>query len=625
MKSKLLLLLTGWLLAMVAAHADSKADKARADYIRSHYAKFEYRIPMRDGTRLFTSVYIPYDRTQTYPILLQRTPYEVSPYGAGNYKTRLGPSESFEKAGYIFVFQDVRGKFMSEGNFVNMRPQDAASKGGNATDDATDTYDTIDWLVKHLPDNNGKVGMWGISYPGYYTSVASIHAHPALKAISPQAPIANWFFDDFHRRGAFVTPMAFLFFDTFDKPRDGTMTVWPEGHKMPTPDGYQFFKALGPLSNVNKTYFKHQRPFWDEIIAHPNYDAYWQARNVLPHLTNTRPQTLVVGGWYDTEDLYGALATYATMSHDNKKDNVRLVMGPWYHGQWNRGDGTHMGSAQFGFDTSKWFQDNVQFPFFEHVLKGKKEPQLARATVFETGANRWRTFANWPPKHTQRKTLYLAGNEQLQANPDSHGGFSDYVSDPNKPVPQSTAITRGWAREYMASDQRFAARRPDVLVFDSEVAKADMTIAGKVKVNLWFATDQSAADIIVKLVDVFPGINENTGKKDDATGNRHELVRWGVIRGRFRNSFSHPEPFVPGKPTQVQFDLYDILHTIKRGHRLEVQIQSSLFPFLDLNPQKYVPNIFAANKSDFVRATHKIYHSEQYPSTVSFQVLPSSQ
>ncbi|WP_115720390.1 CocE/NonD family hydrolase [Gallaecimonas mangrovi] len=610
------------LVSTAFAAEPAKADKERADYIRSHYAKFEYQIPMRDGVKLFTSVYIPYDRSKKYPILMQRTPYQVAPYGADKYKTRLGPSESFEKAGYIFVFQDIRGRFMSEGKFVNMRPQDAAEKGGKATDDATDAYDTIDWLVKHIPDNNGKVGQWGISYPGYYTSVSSIHAHPALKAISPQAPIANWFRDDFHRRGTFVTPMAFLFLDTFDKPRKGPISVWPEGHKLYTPDGYQFFKELGPLSNANKEYFHHKRPFWDEITEHPNYDAYWQARNVLPHLKNTKPETLVVGGWYDTEDLYGALSTYATMSHGNKKSNVRLVMGPWFHGQWNRADGSHMGTAQFGFDTTKWYQDHVQLPFFEHYLKGKKEPELAKAIVFETGANRWRTFDSWPPKHTESKTLYLGGGEKLLDHKDPKGGFSDYVSDPNKPVPQSTSITRGWAREYMAADQRFAARRPDVLVFDTPVAKHDMTIAGRLKVNLWFSTDHTAADIIVKLVDVFPGTDENTGLKDDDTGNRHELVRWGVIRGRFRNSFSKPEPFVPNKPTEVKFDLYDVFHNIKRGHKLEIEIQSTMFPFLDLNPQKYVPNIFEAKKADFERATHKVYHSEQYPSSVTFNVLP---
>ncbi|ROQ24340.1 CocE/NonD family hydrolase [Gallaecimonas pentaromativorans] len=609
------------LLTSMAWADETAADKERADYIRSHYAKYEYQIPMRDGTKLFTSVYVPYDHSKKYPMLMQRTPYTVSPYGLDQYKTRLGPSESFEKAGYIFVFQDVRGKFMSEGTFVNMRPQDAGEKGGKAVDDATDAYDTIDWLVKHVPDNNGKVGQWGISYPGYYTSVSSINAHPALKAISPQAPIADWFFDDFHRNGAFVTPMAFLFFDTFDKPRDGTISAWPEGHKLPTPDGYQFFKDLGPHSNVNKDYFKNDRPFWNEITQHPNYDSYWQARNVLPHLGNTKPATLVVGGWYDTEDLYGALATYATMSHKNNKDNVRLVMGPWFHGQWNRADGSSLGEAHFGFDTTKWYQDNIQLPFFEHYLKGKDEPELARATVFETGANRWRTFDTWPPKHTQPETLYLGSNQQLLKQKDPAGGFSDYVSDPNKPVPQSTAISRGWDREYMTADQRFAARRPDVLVFDTPVAKDDMTIAGQLNLDLWFSTDQSAADIIVKLVDVFPGTDENTGLKDDATGNRHELVRWGVMRGRFRDSFSDPKPFVPGQPTEVKFALYDVLHTIKRGHKLEIQVQSSMFPFLDLNPQKYVPNIFEAKKSDYVRATHKIYHSAQYPSSVSFNVL----
>ncbi|WP_193165575.1 CocE/NonD family hydrolase [Microbulbifer hainanensis] len=612
-------LLSGF--AQAAEDAEKKKADERAAYIRSHYAKYEYQIPMRDGAKLFTSVYIPYDRKDKYPILMQRTPYRVAPYGVGQYKTKLGPSEIFEKEGYIFVFQDVRGKFMSEGKFVNMRPQDAFDKGGKAVDDATDAYDTIDWLVKNVPNNNGRVGMWGTSYPGYYTAVSAIHSHPALKAISPQAPIADWFFDDFHRNGAFVAPMAFLFFDTFDKQRDGLMAAWPEGMKARTPDGYQFFRELGPLSNVNKKYFKGTRPFWNELTEHPNYDDYWKARNVLQHFDNVKPQVLIVGGWYDTEDLYGPLATYRTMSENNDKDNVHLVMGPWYHGQWNRGEGDHMGEAQFGFDTSAWFQQQVLLPFFNKNLKGADAPDPERVTVFETGANRWRSFANWPPKKGDAVTLYLGADANLLKQREAKGGYSDYVSDPNKPVPHSAHISRGWDRPYMAEDQRFSARRPDVLVFDTPPAEQDQTIAGPVDVDLWVSTSQSAADFVVKLVDVFPGKDVNTDEVDAETGNRHELVRWGVMRGRFRNSMSNPEPFEPNKPTRVKFQLLDVLHTIKRGHRLEIQVQSSMFPFLDLNPQKYVDNIFQAKPEDFVRAEHRVYHSEQYPSAIHYQVV----
>lgn len=601
--------------------ADKKAQDDRADYIRSHYAKYEYQIPMRDGTKLFTAVYIPYDKSNKYPMMMQRTPYRVAPYGADKYKKALGPSEIFEKEGFIFVFQDVRGKFMSEGTYVNMRPQDAGDKGGKAIDDATDTYDTIDWLVKNIPNNNGKVGMWGTSYPGYYTSVAAINSHKALKAISPQAPIANWFYDDFHRNGAFSTPMAFIFFDTFDKQREGQFAYWPEGMDSTTPDGYDFFKKLGPLSNVNKQYFKGERPFWNELTQHPNYDEYWQQRDVLQHLNNVKPATLVVGGWYDTEDLYGPLATYEKMSKGNKKDNVHLIMGPWYHGQWNRGDGTTMGEANLGFNTSEWFQERILLPFFKHNLKGTDEEALASATIFETGANRWREFDTWPPKKGKNVTLYMGSNEQLLTTTDKQGGASEYISDPNKPVPHSAHTSRGWDRPYMAEDQRFTARRTDVLVFNSEVATHDQTIAGTIDLNLYVSTSQSAADFVVKLVDVFPGMDESSNKVDTATGNRHELVRWGIMRGRFRDSMSDPKPFEPNKPTLVKFELLDVLHTIKRGHKLQIQVQSSMFPFMDMNPQKYVDNIFEAKPEDFVKAQHTLYHSEQYPSAIKFKVI----
>jgi putative CocE/NonD family hydrolase len=504
-----------------------------------------------------------------------------------------------------------------------MRPQDAYKRGRDAVDDATDSFDSIDWLVKNLDNTNKKVGMWGSSYPGYYTSVATINSHKALKAVSPQAPIADWFFDDFHRNGAFVTPMAFLFFDSFDKQRDGPKSHRFERNKLPTPDGYEFFKALGPLSNVNKHHFKGERPFWNEIIEHPNYDDYWQARSVLPHLNNTKPATLVVGGWFDTEDLYGPLNTYQAMSKNNRNDHVNLVMGPWSHGQWYRNSGRKLGDVDFGFNTGHWFQDNIQLPFFKHHLKGDKAPKLSQATMFETGANRWRQFDQWPPKYTSNKTLHLAANELLssKAATQASTGHSEYISDPNKPVPFSASINSGWNKPYMVEDQRFAARRTDVLVFNADAATQDTTIAGPVKIDLWLSTSQSAADIVVKLIDVYPGKDANTNKADKENGDRHQLVRWGVIRGRFRDSFSEPKAFTPNKPTRVTFNLDDVLHTIKRGHKLQIQIQSSFFPFIDINPQKYVDNIFEAKAEDFVKATHKVYHNNSHQSKIEFTTL----
>ncbi len=609
------------IISIVSAKDEEKVND-RANYIRSHYAKYEYQISMRDGVKLFTSVYIPNDDSKKYPMLMKRTPYRVAPYGLDKYKKSLGPSESFETEGYIFVFQDVRGKFMSEGEFINMRPQNAAKNKDIDVDDATDTYDTIDWLVKNISNNNGRVGMHGTSYPGYYASVGAINSHKALKAISPQAPIADWFFDDFHRNGAFVTPMAFIFFDSFDKQREGQLEYWPEKMKLSTHDGYEFFRSLGPLSNVNKNYFEGTRPFWNELTEHPNYDEYWKSRNVLQHLTKIKPAVLIVGGWFDTEDLYGPLSTYQTMSKNNKDEKVKIVLGPWSHGQWNSNKKTtSLGEANFGLDSGKWFQENVQLPFFNHHLKNTEDSKIATATVFETGANRWRKFANWPPKKSKEQTLYFGANEKLLTQTESKTALTEYISDPNKPVPNTAHIDRGWSRDYMVEDQRYTARRPDVLVFETEVADIDQTIAGAIDLNLWFSTSQSAADIVVKLVDVFPSKDVNTDKIDKITGNRHELVRWGVIRGRFRNSMSHPEPFVSNQPTAVNFELYDVLHTIKRGHKLQIQIQSSMFPFIDRNPQKYVANIFDAKEEDFMKAVHTIYHSAEYPSSLTFRTI----
>ncbi|WP_286232922.1 CocE/NonD family hydrolase [Thalassotalea sediminis] len=600
----------------------AEANNKRAEYIRENYAKYEYEIPMRDGKTLFTAVYVPYDVSKPYPILMQRTPYSVGPYGINKYRSSLGPSEAFEKDGFIFVFQDVRGRFRSQGTYDNMRPQDAYKRGKKAIDDATDTYDTVEWLVKNIDNNNGNVGMYGVSYPGYYTSVASINAHPALKAISPQAPIADWFFDDFHRNGAFALPMAFVFFDRFDNFPTEKHSHWPTGQDMATHDGYQFFLDLGPLSNVNDKYFHHKRPFWDDLVNHPNYDEYWQSRDLLQHLGNTKPATLVVGGWYDTEDLYGPLKTYQTMSHNNKKDNVQLVMGPWYHGQWNRGDGSKMGEADNGFNTSAWFQKNVLLPFFKEHLKKADSANIAKATIFDTGADRWHRFGTWPPKAAKKQTLYLTANETISnEKPTAKTSFSEYVSDPNKPVPHSKAIGRGWDRPYMAEDQRFAARRPDVLIFETAPLTEDLTLAGNIDLKLKFSTSQTAADIIVKLVDVFPAKNENTNKLDKELGNRHELVRWGSIRGRFRESMSEPKPFKANEVTPVNFELYDVMHTFKRGHKLQIMVQSSMFPFLDRNPQNYVDNIFKATATDFVKANHRIYHQADQASTIEISVM----
>ena len=610
--------------------AKTKSDAERAEYVRSHYTKFEYRIAMRDGVHLFTSVYVPNDASasQTYPMLLVRTPYSVAPYGASRYKERLGPNAEYEKDGFVFVFQDVRGAHMSEGVFVNMRPQ----TDGKGIDESTDTFDSIEWLVKNVPHNNGKVGQWGVSYPGFYTSAGAINSHPALKAVSPQAPIADWFRgDDMHRHGAFNLQLGFAFFSGFGKPRpEPTDNEESDPFEFGTPDGYQYFLDVGPLSNL-KSRFEKDKPvaFWDEISAHPNYDDFWQSRNLLPHLKGVKAATLVVGGWYDTEDLYGPLATFRAINAQNPGVRSTLVMGPWTHGGWARSDGNAVGDADFGFKTSLTFQP-VELAFFKHWLKGADDPKLPRAWVFETGSNRWRKFDAWPPAGVREKALYLGDKGGLSFAPAgaSASSFDEFPSDPAKPVPYTTEISTHWSRHYIAADQRFTASRPDVLVYQSEPLERDITLAGPLRANLWVSTSATDADWVIKLIDVSPGKLPGWTEADEKAGTRNRggqqtLVRGEPFRGRFRDGLDSPKPFVPDQPTEVAFDINDVFHTFQRGHRIMIQVQSSWFPFIDRNPQHYVPNIFEAKEEDFVRATHRVYRDAQHPSSISVGVLPA--
>jgi len=614
------------LLMLCLSWAPQTAD-SHTDYIRQHYSKFEYRIPMRDGVKLFTSVYLPNDTSQPYPMLMVRTPYSVAPYGADQYKTRLGPSQTFDTEGYIFVFQDVRGKYLSEGEFDNMRPHQPDTPRPQNTNESTDTYDTITWLLVNIPNHNGNVGQWGISYPGFYAAAGMIDSHPALKAVSPQAPIADWFWDDMHHHGAFVLPLAFNFFSSFGVPRKEPSIERNPRFDHGTPDGYQFFLDLGPLSNVNRNYFKGEIPFWNDLAAHPNYDAFWQARNILPHLNNIKAAVLIVGGWFDTEDLYGPLSIYRETEKRNPKTFNALVMGPWRHGGWARGDGRTLGEADFDFATSLDYQRRIIEPFFRHHLKGAPNPNLPEASVFETGANRWRSFNSWPPKNLTQATFYLHEKQGLsQVKPeqtDTDQANDDFISDPAKPVPYTAEILNGWAKEFMVEDQRPFGRRTDVLVYQTEVLQEDLTFAGPIMANLWVSTSESAADWIVKVIDVLPpdSPDEEIDGRSVVLGGAQRLVRWEAIRGRFRESYSAPKPFTPNEITQVKLPLQDVLHTFKKGHRVMVQIQSTLFPFLDRNPQTYVPNIFEAKEEDFVKATHRIYRSADHPTSIQVGVL----
>ena len=572
---------------------------------------------MRDGKRLFTTVYLPRDTTRRYPILLRRTPYATD-----GHLEQLGPGEAFARAGYIFAYQDVRGRYQSEGDFVDVRPYRPVKGDSTAIDETTDTYDTIDWLVKHLPHNNGRVGQYGISYLGFYSTMGLIDAHPALKAVSPQAPVTDWFLgDDWHHNGAFFLADGFGFLYSFGVPRPQPTPRREPAFDYGTPDSYQFFLRLGPLPNVDLRYYQGRIPFWEELMAHGTYDAFWKARDPLPHLRNVRPAVMTVGGWFDAEDLWGTLAVYRAVERNNPGAYNILVMGPWFHGGWYLTDGSKLGDVEFGAKTSDYYHERIELPFFEHFLKEKADPQLPEASVFETGANRWRSFDAWPPKGLRQASLYLHADGRLAFDPPSGeaAAFDEYVSDPAKPVPYIGRVMRDRGEDYMIADQRFAATRPDVLVYRTEPLTESLTVAGPIPATLFVSTTGTDADWVVKLIDVYPDDTASSGGV--AVGGYQQLVRAEIMRGKFRNSYERPEPFVPNRPTRVELTLPDVLHTFLKGHRVMVQVQSSWFPLVDRNPQRFV-DIYRAQESDFRKATHRVYRSARLPSKIGLALLP---
>lgn len=594
------------------------------------YTKYEYRIPMRDGVKLFTSVYVPKDDSKPYPMLMSRTPYSVGPYGADKYRDNLGPSPLFAKEGYIFVYQDVRGRWMSEGEFVNMRPQIPNKKGPSDVDESSDTYDTIDWLLKNVKNHNGKVGLWGISYPGFYTAAGMIDAHPALKAASPQAPINDWFVgDDFHHNGVLFLPHCFNFMANFGKPRPGPTKTFPYlKFEHGTPDGYDFFLKMGPLANADAKYLKGEVAFWNEAMKHGTYDEFWKARNLRPHLKDVKPAVLTVGGWFDAENLFGALETYKNVKKQSPEVPANtLVMGPWVHGGWSRDDGDKLGDVKFNSKTSPYYREHIELPFFEYHLKGKGNWKPPEAWVFETGTNVWRKYDAWPPKGAERATLYLRDNGHLirDRRPDSAANgeaFDEFVSDPAKPVPYYDKTAIGMEKEYMDADQRFASHRPDVLGYQTGVLTDDLTIAGPIQVTLHVSTTGTDADWVVKLIDVYPDDypDPDPNPTNVKMGGYQQLVRGDIFRGKFRNGFEKPEPFEPGKPAVVKFTMNDTCHCFRTGHKVMVQVQSTWFPLADRNPQTFC-DIYTAKESDFKRATHRVYHSADMPSEVTVQVV----
>ena len=611
------------LLALLVLPAVTHAQESTYEYIRNHYTRQTVKIPARDGVKLHTIIYSPKDGDHKYPIMLRRTPYGIAPYEDDKMPGTLGPNSLFVREKYIFVYQDVRGRFMSEGEFENMRPHRPVRKSVKDIDESTDTFDTIDWLIKHVENHNGKVGLQGISYPGFYCSAGMIDHHPALVAVSPQAPIADWFFDDFNHHGAFFLSHAYGFFPRFGKPRPELTTKGYPGFTFPTPDGYKFFLETGTMKNLSTKYLQGKYPFWDTMAAHPNYDKFWKERNLLPHLKNVAPAVMTVGGWYDAEDLYGIFNTYQTVEKQNPGIFNILVVGPWSHGGWSRAGQPSLGDIHFGVNPNPFFQKDVELAFFNHFLKGRPKLDLPEALMFETGKFAWQRFDHWPPKDTKKVTWHFGPKQTLGAKSEEKDGFDEFVSDPRKPVPYTAALSTGMRPEYMTDDQRFASRRPDVLNYMTEALGDEVTLAGPLDVTLKVSTTGTDADWVVKLIDVYPPDYRDPNQAGKPMGGYERMIRSEVIRGRFRNSFEKPAAFEPGKVETVKLRLLDVLHTFKKGHRVMIQVCSSWFPLIDRNPQTFVPNIFEAKEGDFRRATHRVYRSAEAASGVEVGILPA--
>jgi len=610
-----------------------------ASRVKERYTKYEYHIPMRDGARLYAAVYVPKDTSQKYPFLLTRTPYSIAPYGVDHYRTSLGPSEHFEKEGFIFVYEDARGRYMSEREFLQVRPYHPNKKSNKDIDESTDTYDTIEWLLANIPNNNGRVGMVGISQPGFHVAASLMDAHPALKAASPQAPTADYYMgDDVYHNGAFMLGANFGFYGFFT-PRRGEPSAPKQrlDFDFGTPDAYEFFLKMGPLADASRRYFNGEAAYWQEIVDHPNYDEFWQSRSLWRFMNNVTPAVLNVGGWFDAEDPMGPLHIYRAVEKNNPSTTNLLVMGPWCHGCWSRGDGDRLGNLTFNVKTAAFFREQIQFPFFVKYLKDKPI-DMPEAWMFLTGLNEWRRLDAWPPKGLQPKSLYLHAGGRLSSDApinDGRDSFDEYISDPNKPVPYVGYVADGMTRDYMTEDQRFAASRTDVLVYQTEPLEDDLTIAGPIKVNLQVSTSGTDSDFVVKLIDVYPGdypqpLSPETrpGASTQPApanavkmGGYQQLVRGEPFRAKFRNSFKHPEAMIPNKPTAISYDLPDVYHTFRKGHKIMVQVQSSWFPLVDRNPQKFM-DIPKAAATDFQKATQRIYRSRSLSSSVTVSVEP---
>lgn len=609
----IVLLFTGLLVNVCTAQADSIG----------FYKKTSAMISMRDGIKLNTIIFSPVGAKQALPVLLQRTPY-----GAGGNNLPDDTTVSVNlfgtyygdmlKEGYFIVFQDIRGKYNSEGKMEIHQPLIHAEQKG-AIDESTDTWDTVDWLIKNLQGNNGKAGILGISYPGWLALVGAVDPHPALKASSEQACMGDLFLgDDFHHNGAFRLSYGMEY--TYEVEYDHTTD---SDFPFPQYDLYDWYLKLGPLKNVNEKYFHNKIPTWNNFVKHPDYDAFWQKNSPLNYIEYAQIPQLHVGGYYDQEDINGPQLMYHHMEKKDKNNYNHIVLGPWNHGQWARGKADSLGKISFGGPTAFWFQA-LQKSWFDYWLKGIGNGKFEEAYCFQTGSNEWKTYQSWPPKEAEIKKLYAQpGNTASFEKPKSIKGSVSYVSDPAKPVPYRTLpieATYGpgsrW-KPWQVEDQRFVYTRPDVASFTMEKLTTDLTVTGKITAHLFAGTTGTDADWIVKLIDVYPDFDTTS-----LSMSGYQLpVAMEVFRGRFRKSFSKPTPLTPGKPEEFIIDLHDINHTFKAGHRVMIQVQSTWFPVIDRNPQKFVPNIFEAKETDFIKATQTIYCNQQYATYIELPVM----
>ena len=597
------------LLSLILMSGISYAQVAKADsaYVREHYEKTEQLIPMRDGTKLFTAIYTPKDQTKKYPVLLNRTPYTVAPYGANEYKKSLGNFPAEMREGFIFVYQDVRGKWMSEGEFEDVRPVNK-TKNKKAIDESTDTYDTLEWLAKNMKNYNQKAGIYGISYPGFYSTMSLVNSHPTLKAVSPQAPVTNWFLgDDFHHNGVLFLNDSFKFMSSFGvkRPQPITPDKGPKSLEYPIKDNYRFYLEGGSVKELKDKYFQDNIKFYNDLFAHPDYDQFWQDRNPLPHLTNVKPAVMTVGGFFDAEDVYGAFETYKAIEKQNPNATNILVAGPWFHGGWVRSKADTFGDMQFGTPTGEYYQQQIELPFFNYYLKDKGNFKPTEAQIFITGSNEWKQFDTWPPKNVTTQKMYLQANGKISFQQTNNTSFDEYIADPNNPVPYQGGVLESRPREYMVDDQRFASTRPDVMVYQTDILTEDMTITGPIINHLFVSSTGTDADYVVKLIDVFP---EDTPKYNGKLmAGYQNLIRAEIMRGKYRNSFEKPEAMVPNLKTNVTYSMPDVGHTFKKGHRIMIQVQNTWFPLADRNPQQFM-NVYEATAKDFLKQTQRIYH-----------------